>query len=278
MSISIEDFYEDIIDKAQGGLGVTDVTLVQRSGITAEALDAAKSGHFDEEVARAIAPELQLDPAALVEAGRRAWYPEPMELTGLAMFNTPFPVPGYEEMTVNAYLVWDSKEERAAVFDTGANSSGILEKLELKRLTVESIFLTHTHGDHIADLSRLQTATGGPPTYANRLEPVKGAIPIDEGATFSVGNLKIEARLTNGHSPGGTTYVIEGLDHVVAVVGDSVFANSMGGSPCGYLQAVENNRTKILSLPSDTVICPGHGPITTVAQERAHNPFHPELK
>ncbi len=278
MTISIEDFYEDIIAKAQAGLGVTDAALVQRAGITAKALDAAKAGHFEEAVARAIAPQLQLDPGALAEAGHRAWYPEPVEVAGLAMSNTPYPVPGYEEMTVNAYLVWDPREKGAAVFDTGADISGILKTLESERLTVESIFLTHTHGDHIADLSRLQGATGGAPTYVNRLEPVKGATLIDEGATFSVGNLKIQARLTHGHSPGGTTYVVEGLDRMVAIVGDSLFANSMGGSPRGYLQAIENNRTKILSLPPNTIICPGHGPTTTVAEERAHNPFHPELK
>jgi hydroxyacylglutathione hydrolase len=79
--------------------------------------------------------------------------------------------------------------------------------------------------------------------------------------------------LTNGHSPGGTSYVVHGLQHPVAVVGDSLFAGSMGGAPNDYQKALRNNLEKLLSLPEDTLVCPGHGPLTTVANEREHNPF-----
>jgi glyoxylase-like metal-dependent hydrolase (beta-lactamase superfamily II) len=58
-----------------------------------------------------------------------------------------------------------------------------------------------------------------------------------------------------------------------AVVGDSLFAGSMGGAPNDYRKALRNNVEKLLSLPADTLICPGHGPLTTVANEREHNPF-----
>lgn len=111
-----------------------------------------------------------------------------------------------------------------------------------------------------------------------RSEPHRGASLIDEGDQFQAGGLNIEARLTHGHSPGGTTFVVTGLARTVAVVGDSLFANSMGGAPSFYLQALDNNRSKILTLPDNTIICLGHGPMTTVAEERAHNPFHPEFK
>ena len=83
---------------------------------------------------------------------------------------------------------------------------------------------------------------------------------------------------TSGHSVGGTTYVIEGLERPVAIVGDAMFAGSMGGGKISFQDALENNRTKILSLPGNTVLCPGHGPLTSVAEEKAHNPFFPEFK
>ena len=277
MKISIEDFYEDIIDKAQSGLRISDGELSHRSGVSQEDLAAAKSGTFSEPVARALAAVLNLDADNLVEAGEKAWYPNPLELEGLAAFNTPFPVPGYEEMTVNAFLVWDPQTRQAVVFDTGADASAMLETVRPEKLKVCLVLITHTHGDHIADLKRLVAETGNPPVHVNHREAFPGALDFEEGEVFKAGGLSIESRLTHGHSPGGTTFVVSGLPRTIAVAGDSLFANSMGGSPSAYLQAIENNRTKILSLPEDTIICPGHGPMTTVGEERAHNPFHPEL-
>lgn len=278
MRISLEDFYEDITGKAQAGLNLSDSALLAKSGISRAQLDEAQAGSFDEATARAVAPALDLHTESLIEAGLHAWFPDPVALTGLELFNTPFPIPGYEEMTVNAYLIWDPESKDSMVFDSGASASGILDSIAEKGLRVRHILLTHTHGDHIADLDRLRSETGNPPVHVNRLEPLKGAELFDEGARFEAGALCIEARLTHGHSPGGTTFVVSGLERPVAVVGDSLFANSMGGAQAVYRQALENNRTKILSLPDETVICAGHGPMTTVAEEKAHNPFHPEFK
>jgi len=85
--------------------------------------------------------------------------------------------------------------------------------------------------------------------------------------------LQIDTRLTWGHSPGGMTYVVIGLAHPIAIVGDSLFAGSMGGGNVSYHDALRNNLEKILTLSDDTIICPGHGPMTTVGEEKAHNPF-----
>lgn len=278
MQISIEDFYEDIIDKAQSGLGLNDVEVVNRAEISQNELDAAKSGEFQEQVARALAPILNLDANSLVEAGLKAWYPDPIEIDGLLAFNTPFPVPGYAEMTVNAYLAWDKGTKKSVIFDTGGDATKLLQSVQELDLSVALILLTHTHGDHIADLERVVRECENPPIRVHKNEAARGAEGIKEGAKFSVGSLKIEALLTHGHSPGGTTYIISGLERPIAIVGDSLFANSMGGASGYHQQALGNNRDKILSLPDNTVICPGHGPMTTVAEEKAHNPFHPEFK
>jgi glyoxylase-like metal-dependent hydrolase (beta-lactamase superfamily II) len=89
--------------------------------------------------------------------------------------------------------------------------------------------------------------------------------------------LTVESRLTWGHSPGGITYVVTGLERPVAVVGDSIFAGSMGGGAVSYSEAVKNNLEQILTLPPTTVLCPGHGPLTSVGEEKTHNPFLPSV-
>src|SRR4029077_16559458 len=76
-----------------------------------------------------------------------------------------------------------------------------------------------------------------------------------------------------GHSRGGVTYVVSGLPNRIAVVGDSMFASSMGGGGVSYADALRNNREQILTLPDNTILCPGHGPLTTVGEEKKHNPF-----
>ena len=68
---------------------------------------------------------------------------------------------------------------------------------------------------------------------------------------------------------------VSGLNHPVAVVGDSLFAGSMGGGAVSYQDALRNNREKILTLPDETIVCPGHGPLTTVGLEKKHHPFFP---
>ena len=272
MEIPIEDFYEDVLGKAQSGLGLSDRDLATQAKVSIEKLKQVASGEFDEATVRALAPVLNLHADSLV-ALKKAWRPKPVDLPGLAVFNTP-----WGDMRVNAFLVWKPKSDGAVVFDTGADATGIIEKVEELDLKVGAILLTHTHGDHIADLEKLREAVGNPPVYVNRLEHRKGAGLIDEGYEISIDRLRINSLLTSGHSPGGTSYVVSGLGRQVVVVGDSLFAGSMGGAPSAYTEALDNNRRKILTLPDDTVICPGHGPLSTVAEEKANNPFFPELK
>jgi glyoxylase-like metal-dependent hydrolase (beta-lactamase superfamily II) len=184
-------------------------------------------------------------------------------------------------MTVNAYVAWDSASRQAAVFDTGADASPILDCLREHQLTVAAIFITHAHGDHIFDLDRLVEKTGAPSWIGSR-EPFEASKPwpkrFEAGQSFTIGSLTIQTRLTRGHAEGGVTYVLSGLERPVAFVGDAVFAGSMGGGKVSYTDALETNRTQILSLPENTVLCPGHGPMTTVGEERHHNPFFPEFQ
>ena len=265
--IPLEDYFNDIISKAMRGLKLTDAHVADHAGVEASAVEALREGKWDPVVARRIAPVLGLGADALVAAGEKRWAPAPIALEGLAPFNTP-----YEDMTVNSYLVWDAASGEAAAFDTGADCSGMLDLLAEKKLRLVRIFLTHTHGDHIFDLDRLKEKTGAE-AVVGAGEPIEGATTFEAGARFSVGKLAIETRLTWGHSKGAITYVIAGLAQPVAIVGDAVFAGSMGGGGISYEAALATNRKEILSLSDETILCPGHGPLTTVAEEKIHNPF-----
>ncbi|MCI0745931.1 MAG: MBL fold metallo-hydrolase, partial [Verrucomicrobia subdivision 3 bacterium] len=202
----------------------------------------------------------------------KKWFPRPQEIDGLAQFNTP-----YEDIMVNSYLVWDPPSREAAAFDTGATCQRMLNFAKEKGLAVKLILLTHTHVDHIKDLAKLRLESGAP-AWVCELEPTPGAKTFPVGHAFSVGSLRIDTRQTSGHSVGGITYVIIGLARPLAVVGDAIFAGSMGGGLVSYSDALSNNRKNIFSLPNETILCPGHGPLTTVGEEKQHNPFYPEFQ
>lgn len=273
-STPLEDCFEDVIGKACRGLGIDDGTLSFLTGVEEETIAALKEGEFNEEGARALCSTLGLDADSLVAMARGEWAPEPLELNGLRQFNSDY----RGEMTVNAYLAWDAASGAAAVFDTGANADELLAAIEELGVEAKAIFLTHTHHDHIIELERVLAATGRPPVYVSEREPVPGADLIVPGKSFQIGGLDIETRLTAGHSIGGISYVISGLARPVAVVGDALFCSSMGGGIISFPQALECNRKELFTLPDDCVVCPGHGPMTTIGEEKAHNPFYPEFK
>lgn len=159
-------------------------------------------------------------------------------------------------------------------FDTGSDVTHLLTTAQANGLSVELILLTHSHGDHIFDLDRLKEKIGAP-AYIGEAEPVEGAIPFAPGKEFTLGTLKIEIRLTWGHCQGGITYVVHGHSRPLAIVGDALVAGSMGGG-ISYEAALLTNRKEIFTLSDETILCPGHGPLITVAEQKQTNPFFPE--
>ena len=265
--IPLEDTVAEIVGKAMRGLQLNESEVAAAAGVTPSAVASLRAGSFHEASARAIAPVLHLGAEALVALGHQAWYPQPVALPGLVCFTTP-----YRDMTVNSYLVFDPSSGEALAVDTGADCRAMLAYLTQSKLTLKLILLTHTHADHVLDLARLQQHTGAP-AYVGERESLAGAEGFAAGRHFCCGALRITTRLTWGHSRGGITYGIAGLDRPVALVGDALFAGSMGGGGVSYADALRSNREHILSLPAATVLCPGHGPLTTVGEELAHNPF-----
>lgn len=180
-----------------------------------------------------------------------------------------------ENITVNCYLIWDEVSREAALFDTGWDARLILRAIEENQLTLRHVFITHMHDDHIAALGAVREKF---PKV--RLHSSSKNAPVDQRNRphdfIHLGSLRITNRPTPGHAEEGTTYVIgtwpEDAPHV-AIVGDAIFAGSIGTGNQSWDLAKQRVKEQIFSLPPETLICPGHGPSTTVAEEKAHNPF-----
>jgi glyoxylase-like metal-dependent hydrolase (beta-lactamase superfamily II) len=178
-------------------------------------------------------------------------------------------------ITVNCYLIWDEVSREAALFDTGWDAAAILGIVAENQLQLRHLFITHTHEDHIAALGAIRQQFP-----KARLHSSSKNAPLDQrnrpNDFIHLGSLRITNRDTPGHAEDGATYVVgtwpEDAPHV-AIVGDAAFAGSIGRGNHSWDLAKQKVREQIFSLPGETLICPGHGPLTTVAEEKAHNPF-----
>lgn len=279
----LEDNFEDILGKAINGLGEPLERVAERSGVSAASIKDLLSGILDREVLIKVAESLSLNSRALLEIVD-GWVPQVEPVAGVLQYTKPFPVPGYAEMTVNAYLYFDPESREAVIIDTGADVSEVVKDIRRLELRVMGIYLTHAHRDHVAALDQLRAALPGVPVWIDRQESISGVRILEDGVPHCFKSLRLESRSTPGHSPGGRTYVVSkacvnsgevdaSSGSEVAFVGDALFAGSMGGARDAYAVAMEAIEAQILSLPGDTLLCPGHGPITSVAEEQRHNPF-----
>lgn len=265
--IPLEDNSTDVLGKALRGQKLSVHAAAARAGLDTAAVTRLITGHFEEGPARALAAALKLNADALVRLATRGYAPDVSCPPAIIAVTTP-----YSDMTVNTYIVHDLKSRDAAIFDTGADAKPLLDAVRSSGLNVVAIFLTHSHADHIHALSTLKRELGVE-AWSSELEPVRGTNTFRPGDLFNAGQHFIRTRLTPGHSVGGTTFVIEGPILQAAVVGDALFAGSIGGVHDDYNKTLATIRREILGLRDDTILCPGHGPLTTVALEKANNPF-----
>ncbi len=266
--IPIEDGYADVLAKAMRGHGLEPAQLARLAGVSESNLNASLAGTYENNIAEQLARVLGLQALALQALGRGDWYPEVQMPPGMAMHTSK-----YGSMLVNAYLLWDPANNQAALFDTGAEVQPLLDQATRLQLKIGYLFLTHEHADHFDDLEKVIQQTEASAWIAE-----EGGMPelnhFEWGKSFSIGNLTVETRRTTGHSQGGTTYVVTGLEKNVAIVGDAIFAGSMGGPKIDYAEALRTNQQAIFSLPDETILAPGHGPLTMVGDEKRWNPFY----
>jgi len=212
---------------------------------------------------------------AKLERIANGWLPAPVDLSRWREIR-PITTT-QEDITVNCYLVWDEVTREAALFDTGWDAAPILALMEENQLQLRHLFITHTHEDHIAALSAIRERVA-----KVRLHSSSKKAPIDQRNRptdfIHLGSLRITHRDTPGHAEDGVTYLVGTFPDDApnaAMVGDALFAGSIGRGNLSWELAKQKVREQIFSLPAATLICPGHGPLTTVGEEQANNPFFP---
>ena len=268
----LEDNHEDIIAKAMRGQKIGKAMLADLTKVNKAEIERLLAGEVIESVISVIAPVLKLDNDKLLISARKEWSPKPIVLTGVKRFESDF-----GEMSVNSYVVFDQDSKKAWIFDTGTDCNSLISFIEEDGLKVDSILLTHTHRDHISCLDKLKCKFPSANIYVHKTEPIDQAIQIEQGFQQSLDSLKLITLHTHGHSIGGMSYVIDGLSSPVAIVGDAIFAGSMGGGMVSFTDALRTNREKLMTLSDETIICPGHGPMSTIGEEKKYNPFFPEF-
>lgn len=273
----LEDEFGDVIAKALGGLGLSAEELAGRSGVEAQAIAAFEGYRQDpsREQSDALARVLGLDPNKLWDSARAAWGPRPVD----PLLGGRYPVEKvwYERYRVWTYLIGDAGSGLCAVVDPGGDAAETLAAVKRRGWKIGAILATHTHGDHVGVLAGV-VGDSDVPVYVGSAESsalqgkAKRLIPVGDAEALTVGALRFETRHTPGHTAGSTCYLVE--DGIF--VGDAMFSGSLGRTilgPAAYAGHKGSVRQKVLGLPPDTKIFPGHGPQSTVAEELAHNPF-----
>jgi hydroxyacylglutathione hydrolase len=272
--MNLEDHQGDIIRKARAMNNVSTAAAARAAGISEGELaaleetgESAKKINFT-----ALAPLTGLNTAKL-EAIANGWLPSPKDLSiwrEIRVITT-----SGDGLSVNCFLVWDEVTRNAALFDTGLDAKPILDCITAEQLSLRHIFITHSHWDHVEALPKIREAW---PKV--RIHSSSKNAPVDQrnknAEIVHLGGLRVTHRETPGHAEDGVTYMVGNWQEdapIIAFVGDAIFAGSMGGTPEHGALAKQKVREQILSLPPETLICSGHGPLTTVAEEKEHNPF-----
>ena len=272
--MNLEDHLGDIIRKARAMTGVSTLTAARAAHLSeAELASLEESGTFDKRPNFAtLANAIGLNSTKL-ERIANGWLPAKKELSAWRQFRA-FTSAG-DGMTVNCFLLWDESTREAALFDTGFDAGVILDALTTERLALRHIFITHSHFDHVYALGKIRA--GHPDAHIHNSSKNAPANQHNQpGEVIRIGALQVTHRETPGHAADGVTYVISHWPNSapdVAIVGDAIFAGSMGRGNDSWDLARQKVREQILTLPSDTLLCPGHGPLTTVAEEFSNNPF-----
>jgi hydroxyacylglutathione hydrolase len=206
------------------------------------------------------------------------------------MIHKIFPV---GPLQCNCSILGDEKTHEAMVIDPGDQVEGILEILRQEKLTLKQIVITHAHIDHVGGAMKLKAATGAPilmnqndsallkmldmqATWVGMESP--GEVQIDEsvshGRVLKIGEITSQVIDTPGHTEGSICIYFPAEQKLIA--GDTLFAGSIGRTdlPGGSMEKIMRSlHNQVLALPDETEVTPGHGPNTTIGDEREMNPF-----
>ncbi len=195
----------------------------------------------------------------------------------------------------NCYILRDSETAKdCLIVDTGLEAGGLVDFLQEHKLNPVAVVLTHGHADHITGVPTLRKSFSGIKVYIHKFDskmltetgsllsaPMgklsnteRACSSLEEGDIIEQAGIKLEVFHTPGHTPGGIC--LYSRDEGIVFVGDTLFAGSVGrpDMPGGNMrQLMQSIKEKLLVLPDETIVYTGHGPVTTIADERNTNPY-----
>jgi hydroxyacylglutathione hydrolase len=273
--IPLEDELGDVLEKAMSCAGLTPDTLSAISGVPVATIRDAVDYR----------PEL-----GPVECGRLAAALGLNEVGLCALASGKYPVPDSDGLpfrvwplrmthgigVVNAYIV-GGEGDRGLLFDTGPGTGALKAAWPSAVKDVEAIFVTHIEAEHAGGIADIMSRFGVSKCFIPAGADVAPASPMGEGETFRTDSLEVTAFRTPGHCAMHNCYHIRStalpLARSLLVSGDLVFAGSAGGPYHCQKQLRAHLRRVLLAVPPDTVVAPGHGPMTTAGNELRFNPF-----
>jgi hydroxyacylglutathione hydrolase len=194
-------------------------------------------------------------------------------------------------LEVNCYIIGCEETMEGVVIDPGANVDRVLAAISKHGLKIIHVLNTHGHFDHVGGNRPIMEAAGADlliheadvPFLSHAFETASAfglksensPLPdkcLHDGMKLLVGNLELKVLHTPGHTPGGCCFLVNGI----VISGDTLFADSIGRTdfPGGSLETLlKSIHEKLMSLPDETVVYPGHGPATTIGRERVFNPY-----
>ena len=277
-AIPLEDELGDVLDKALHCAGLNEEQLAARSGVAVDKIQNLEDYRYDDltdDDLRRLAAALGLNEVGLCALARNR-YPRP-RITGLPFCVYPIHMP-FGVGVVNAYAVVDCATGVGVLFDGGIGFEALQQVWPKAVTRIEAVFLTHPEAEHIGGVAGALRQHGLATFYGPRNAPCGPECwPLGEGETVVASGYQITAFSTPGHCAEHNCYLVRPKNvpkaRALLISGDLVFAGSLGGGYFSCAQLLRHARRILEALPGGTVIAPGHGPMTTVDNERKYNPF-----
>jgi glyoxylase-like metal-dependent hydrolase (beta-lactamase superfamily II) len=282
--VSLEDDFCDIIKKSRLGQERSVSDVAKATGLSVQDIGVLEKGSrqpTSEEV-ESLGTTLHLKAQSLQEVSLKGWLPQ-VPTIGTTQQGPVITVlgdiGGYE---VKGYLLFDPQARKAIMIDTAYNAEKMISIVKELDLTLQAVCLTHGHADHAGGLDTILKEWPVPVYLGDGdfpllpWKPSKNQLSLpSHKQCLQVGSLGVRFVETPGHTPGGFCYQVQGAEQDLCFVGDTIFAGSIGRSNpfSSYQTHLQSVRERVLDLPESTVLFPGHGPATTVKEERISNPF-----
>lgn len=272
----LEDELGDVLEKALRRSGLSETEVAARAGVPLgkllDAIDYRPELNCDE--LRRLAAALALNEVGLCALGTGK-YPQPA-IAPLPFRVWPLQMPHGIGVT-NAFLVGETGTGRALLFDTGAGIDALTTQWPPEVGALDAVFLTHVEAEHAGGLCEVVARFGAPAAFIPATATAPCGAPLTDGETRRFGGLEVTAFATPGHSAAHSCYLVRASANAEApallIAGDLVFAGSVGGAYFCHRRLAASLRRILGMVPGNTVIAPGHGPLTTVEHELRFNPF-----